>query len=112
MSTHCRLFLKSAHRIRCRSRTGRLPNACHLPQTKVVIPIPTPAEQYQKVQAGVTDSKLTREATGLLREFSTPLPSITAIVSSSRLMSRAVRRGNASTRNCFSSVLPSTILDF
>ena len=40
---------------------------------KVVIPIPTPAEQYQKIQAGVPDSKLTREATGLLREFSTPL---------------------------------------
>ena len=40
---------------------------------KVVIPVPTPAEQYQKVQPGVPDSKLTREATGLLREFSTPL---------------------------------------
>jgi len=40
---------------------------------KVVIPVPTPASQHQKAQAGVPDSKLTREATGLLREFSTPL---------------------------------------
>lgn len=40
---------------------------------KIIIPIPAPAAQYQKVQAGVPDSKLTREATGLLHEFSTPL---------------------------------------
>jgi hypothetical protein len=40
---------------------------------KIVIPVPTPASQYQNVQAGVPDTKLTREATGLLCEFSTPL---------------------------------------
>jgi hypothetical protein len=39
----------------------------------VAIPVPTPSAKYQRVEAGVPDSKLTREATGLLREFSTPL---------------------------------------
>jgi HD domain len=39
----------------------------------VILPVPTPSVQFQHVQAGVPDSKLTREATGLLREFSTPL---------------------------------------
>jgi hypothetical protein len=49
----------------------------HTPVTfrrpQAVIPVPTPAQQFQKVQAGVPDSKLTREATGLLRELSTTL---------------------------------------
>jgi hypothetical protein len=40
---------------------------------KVILPVPTPSLQTQYVQPGVPDSKLTREATGLLREFSTPL---------------------------------------
>lgn len=40
---------------------------------KVVISVPSPGVQYQRVQEGVPDSKITREATGLLREFSTPL---------------------------------------
>jgi hypothetical protein len=40
---------------------------------KVIIPIPTPSTEFQSVQPGVPDSKLTREATGILREFSTPL---------------------------------------
>jgi hypothetical protein len=40
---------------------------------KVILPVPTPSAQYQHVQPGVPDSTLTREATGLLREFSTPL---------------------------------------
>lgn len=40
---------------------------------KVIIPIPTPSAEFQSVQPGVPDSKLTREATGILREFSTPL---------------------------------------
>jgi hypothetical protein len=40
---------------------------------KVIIPIPTPSVELQSVQPGVPDSKLTREATGILREFSTPL---------------------------------------
>ena len=34
---------------------------------------PTPSAEFQSVRPGVPDSKLTREATGLLREFSTPL---------------------------------------
>ena len=40
---------------------------------KVIISIPTPSLEFQSVQPGVPDSTLTREATGLLREFSTPL---------------------------------------
>jgi hypothetical protein len=40
---------------------------------KTILPVPTPSPQFQHVEAGVPDSKLTREATGLLREFSTPL---------------------------------------
>src|ERR1700687_2266043 len=40
---------------------------------KVILPVPTPSAQYQTVQPGVPDTQLTREATGLLHEFSTPL---------------------------------------
>ena len=40
---------------------------------KTIIPVPTPSPQFQHVEAGVPDTQLTREATGLLREFSTPL---------------------------------------
>jgi hypothetical protein len=38
-----------------------------------VLPVPTPSPQFQQVEAGVPDTQLTREATGLLREFSTPV---------------------------------------
>src|SRR5271155_5146899 len=40
---------------------------------KIVLPIPTPALKFQKVRPGVPDTLLTREATGILQEFSTPL---------------------------------------
>jgi len=40
---------------------------------KIVLPVPTPASKFQKVQPGVPDTQLNREATGLLHEFSTPL---------------------------------------
>jgi len=40
---------------------------------KVILPVPTPSPEFQYVQAGVPDTQLAREATGLLREFSTPL---------------------------------------
>ena len=40
---------------------------------KILLPVPTPALKLQKVQPGVPDTQLTREATGLLHEFSTPL---------------------------------------
>jgi hypothetical protein len=40
---------------------------------KIVMPVPTPALKFQKVEAGVPDTQLAREATGLLHEFSTPL---------------------------------------
>lgn len=79
MSLTRRLFLKNAPIVSAAGFTdvGLAQGGSQTPATfrkpKVVIPIPTPAEQYQKVQAGVPDSKLTREATGLLREFSTPL---------------------------------------
>jgi HD domain len=39
----------------------------------IVLPVPTPAVKVQKAEPGVPDTKLTREATGLLHEFSTPL---------------------------------------
>src|SRR6195256_6812071 len=40
---------------------------------KTILPVPTPSPQFQHVAAGVPDTKMTREATGLLREFSTPV---------------------------------------
>src|ERR1700688_1018719 len=40
---------------------------------KIVLPVPTPALKFQKARPGVPDTQLTREATGLLHEFSTPL---------------------------------------
>src|ERR1700733_8270350 len=40
---------------------------------KIVLPVPTPALKFQKAQPGVPNTLLTREATGLLLEFSTPL---------------------------------------
>jgi hypothetical protein len=40
---------------------------------KTIIPVPTPSPKFQRVEDGVPDTQLTREATGLLREFSTPL---------------------------------------
>src|SRR6266853_2893286 len=40
---------------------------------KIVLPVPTPALKFQEARPGVPDTQLTREATGLLLEFSTPL---------------------------------------
>jgi hypothetical protein len=40
---------------------------------KNIIPVPTPAKQFQRVEQGVPDTQLTREATALLREFSKPV---------------------------------------
>src|ERR1700740_3831857 len=40
---------------------------------KTILPVPTPSPKFQRVEDGVPDSQLTREATGLLREFSTSL---------------------------------------
>lgn len=40
---------------------------------KIVLPVPTPSSEYQRVEDGVPDTQLTRGAAGLLREFSTPL---------------------------------------
>src|ERR1700744_5701786 len=40
---------------------------------RVVLPVPTPQAKYQLVRDGVPDTQLTREATGLLHEFSPPL---------------------------------------
>src|ERR1700693_642563 len=42
-------------------------------RAKTILPVPTPSPKFQHVEDGVPDSQLTREATGLLREFSTPL---------------------------------------
>jgi hypothetical protein len=40
---------------------------------QIAIPVPTPSPNFQGIEDGVPDTQLTREATGLLREFSTPL---------------------------------------
>jgi hypothetical protein len=40
---------------------------------RVILPVPTPQEKFQHAQPGVPDTQLTREATGLLHEFSTQL---------------------------------------
>src|ERR1700710_1219532 len=40
---------------------------------KVILPVPTPQANFQHAQPGVPDTQLTREATGLLHEFSTQL---------------------------------------
>src|ERR1700730_16500198 len=42
-------------------------------RSKIILPVPTPQAKYQHTQPGVPDTQLTREATGLLHEFSTPL---------------------------------------
>ena len=48
-------------------------NSLSFRRPEVTLPVPTPSAQFQRVQSGVPDSQLTREATGLLRELSTPL---------------------------------------
>src|SRR4030088_1210248 len=40
---------------------------------KTILPVPTPSPQFRRVESGVPDTQLTREAAGLLREFSTPV---------------------------------------
>ena len=40
---------------------------------KIVLPAPKPALKFQKARNGVPETQLTREATGLLHEFSTSL---------------------------------------
>ena len=40
---------------------------------RIVLPVPTPPSRSQKAQPGVPDTQLTREATGLLHEYSTHL---------------------------------------
>src|ERR1700686_4797283 len=40
---------------------------------KTILPVPTPSPKFQHVEDGAPDSQLAREATGLLRELSTPL---------------------------------------
>ena len=42
-------------------------------QPKIVLTVPSPAPKFQKVRPEVPDTQLTREATGLLHEFTTPL---------------------------------------
>ena len=40
---------------------------------KIILPVPAPQAKFQHAQPGVPDTQLTREATGLLHEFSTQL---------------------------------------
>lgn len=53
--------------------TPGIASSLNFRRPEVILPVPTPSAQFQRVQPGVPDSQLTREATGLLREFSTPL---------------------------------------
>jgi hypothetical protein len=56
--------------------SGAMQAAEHAPtfrRPKVIQALPTPVAKFQQVQTGVPDTQMTREATGLLREFSTPL---------------------------------------
>src|SRR6266446_6923551 len=57
----------------CRIKPMNRQDAPTFRRPKVILPVPTPSPTFQHVQAGVPDTQLTREATGLLREFSTPL---------------------------------------
>ena len=53
--------------------TQEIASSLSFRRPKVILPVPTPSAQSQRVEPGVPDSPLTREATGLLRELSTPL---------------------------------------
>jgi hypothetical protein len=44
----------------------------YLPPTQDRAAVPAPALKFQKAQPGVPHTQLSREATGLLHEFSTP----------------------------------------
>src|SRR6266478_2185120 len=57
----------------CRIKPMNRQDAPTFRRPKVILPVPTPSPTFQYLQAGVPDTQLTREATGLLREFSTPL---------------------------------------
>jgi hypothetical protein len=54
-------------------RTQTVEGAPTFRRPKVIQAVPTPASKFLHVQTGVPDTQMTREATGLLREFSTPL---------------------------------------
>jgi hypothetical protein len=74
-----RLFLKSTGAVGAAAELSKaaaaraVEDAPTFRPPKVILPVPTPSPKFQHVQAGVPDTQLTREATGLLREFSTPL---------------------------------------
>ena len=53
--------------------TPEIASSLNFRRPEVILPVPSPSAQFQRVQPGVPDSQLTREATGLLRELSTPL---------------------------------------
>jgi hypothetical protein len=53
--------------------TGDIKGIERFRRPAVIIPVPILAAKFQKVEAGFPDTQMTREATGLLREFSTPL---------------------------------------
>jgi HD domain len=54
-------------------KTQAVEDAPTFRRPKVIQALPTPASNLLHVQTGVPDTQMTREATGLLREFSTPL---------------------------------------
>ena len=70
------LAVGSTHVGSAQTQNGNAEDANSRPvfrRPQIVLPVPSPAAQYQRVETGVPDTQLTREATGLLHEFSTPL---------------------------------------
>jgi HD domain len=55
------------------AKTQAVEDAPTFRRPKVIQAVPTPASNFLHVQTGVPDTQMTREATGLLREFSTAL---------------------------------------
>ena len=54
-------------------KTQAVEDAPTFRRPKIIQALPTPVSNLLHVQTGVPRTQMTREATGLLREFSTPL---------------------------------------
>jgi hypothetical protein len=55
------------------AKTHAIEDAPTFRRPKVILAVPAPGSNFLRVQTGVPDTQMTREATGLLGEFSTPL---------------------------------------
>jgi len=70
-TTACAVVASSSLSERAVGKSADEPPTFRRPKT--VVPVPTPSGEFQHVAAGIPDTKMTREATGLLREFSKPV---------------------------------------